>query len=212
MADDDDDRVPKARLDAALQQRDAAIAKANEHAARIATLEGDLRAAKKAEADAVKAAASAEALAQRNTVLEAEIKAERAARAEDAALSKAGFSDPELVRFEHARAKRADKATPDLEKWVSDMAAAPDKAPAALRALLPEQTDGGEETTTTEPQKKGTQTQRGPSKKPDGPPQIATNSWAEKNRRIAAIPHPEASPEWLAAVNTILGTGADTPS
>lgn len=183
--------VPKRRLDEAL---------------------GKLRKAQ-AEADSIRReaeqyqeeAAAAQTLAARVKELEGALETERAGRQEDAAITSAGFADPELVRFFHERATRGQEDGPSISDWINDLKENPDKMPDALKSSVA----SGEPPAADPPANKskpGT-TDRDTGGKPPGPGKGAPMTTAERNQALKDIPHRQGSPEWREAANQIMGAG-----
>ena len=122
MEDDDKgggpEMVPKARLDQVRRQH-------RETAARVTELEGQLEAAQPR-------LAAADTLTEQLGDLRSRLEASETARKEDASIFGAGFTDPDLVRFEHSRLP--EKGRPALAEWLP--ALKPDTAPLSLRPFL----------------------------------------------------------------------------
>ena len=104
----DDSMVPKSRLSQETERLRAAQA-------RVAELEGKVTELEKAAKGLQAKADSHDALVATNQELQGKLKAAETQRTEDLAIIGAGFSDVELFRFEHGRAKDAGSVTDWVE-------------------------------------------------------------------------------------------------
>lgn len=136
MADDDDDKgtggdlIPKSRLD-------REIAKRRELGASLEELRSELREAHGQIKALQPKAQGYETLTEQIADLRTKLETEQAARGEDRAIYGAGFTDPELVRFEHSR---QGKDAPPLADWLGSLNE--ETAPASLRPFLSKGLEG----------------------------------------------------------------------
>lgn len=193
-----EEMVPRARLDAALAKQAELAAKleaATQHTSeltdRLRAAESDAQARAQRIQEIESDAGSAASLAQRLQEVEAELQAERQAREQDGLISRAGFVDHDLVRFEFGRQRDTD----DFVEWLEKLRADEDAMPATLRAALPRVAQSASPSVST----RGTTSQSGraAAETPSAQP-------ASKNERLKQIAHPVGSPEWRVAAQAIL--------
>lgn len=117
---DDNEMVPRERLDQEIRKTTAANARISEMEAELAKL------APKAQ--------QADTLTSQIADLQSQLDSERTGRQQDQAIYGAGFTDPDLVRFEYGRLP--EDGRPAMGEWLEGLRSAPDKAPATLQPFL----------------------------------------------------------------------------
>jgi len=200
MDDDDLEKVPKQRLSEVLEKLRVANA-------RVGELEREVRTQTERANKAEETGRSASQLADRVAELESDLKAERAARSEDSAITRAGFTDPELVRFEYGRVSRdLGEDAPPLSEWLEGVKGDTAKAPPALRAALEAAggtADQGDGDGDGETMRKGTTGRGGDAE--DG--QGSGGTSRGRNARLKEInaKHRVGSAEWAEEAAGVLG-------